>query len=310
VASLDTTNGIARVLLGNESAQSFGSSVTITNLSSVKTNGQVRVRVREIPFSSTNTLAAPTELTNQVLTMGTTNRVIVNLSVAARAAYEIILSKDVGNLTVLAQLSDLFDNEGTGPYGSWSYSLVGAGGTAFNLLDTGARPTWTVGWADSPWNYSASYSIMGGWVWPDGSTNHPPTAYGYSWNGTHDTGWAAYVGYAAQSDVSTQMRVRSNGGSDPLLVWVNTTGGALPVKFTYTFHSLAGTSYFGAWSTTINNWVGDASYAPHFGSGFSDAIPRTITGTVTVNAGEALIFSYFSAYGDALIDELKLEHNP
>jgi hypothetical protein len=206
-------------------------------------------------------------------------------------------------------LADLFDDEGVNPHGAWRYSLVNQPGSATNLAASSSAGIWSAGWLDSPWNHSSSPTPMGGWVWPDGSSNHPPTAYGYSWNATHDSGWAAHVGFEAQQDTPFKMRVRSNGASASLLRWTNRSGRSLQVKVRLDWHRVEGAARFGVWSTTSNGWVGDATHNPVTGTGATDAEPRTITDTAVVAAGQSLVFSSRSVSGAsmALIDALTIE---
>jgi Carbohydrate binding domain len=93
VASLDPATSEARILVGNEGAQAFSSNLIISGLEALPgfaATGRIRVRVREIPFSGTNALAAPTDVSYQTLTPGA-NQVTIPIGVTARAAYEIAL---------------------------------------------------------------------------------------------------------------------------------------------------------------------------------------------------------------------------
>lgn len=131
-------------------------------------------------------------------------------------------------------------------------------GGAVGIADR-AGGSYTVCWLDgNPVQLptSTNNNIMGGWGWPDngGATRY---AWGYSWNGTHDSGWAgAYVGFEV---TGTTMKYRSNGNwnayySAPGVVW--TSGVAGTATFTFAIGtSVNSGALFGIYDYQTGTWA-------------------------------------------------------
>lgn len=182
---------------------------------------------------------------------------------------------------IVAQLGDLFPDAGHAPVGSHAWpgnnglntnNGVGRfGPNAIGLKDTSGSGTWTVGWLENwelsgfgdPLDGAVVLFTMGGWIYPESPELQEPAelgkAQGYSWSGTHDLGWAAYVGFETNTETGV-MPWRSNVQSPPFLQW--TTSRAVVVDVTFTVGNLSTsnegeTCFFGIWSSAQNSYIGD-----------------------------------------------------
>lgn len=93
LASVDATNGYVRILVGNDGTNEFTSKVTINKISSLGSQlpfGQVRVRVREIPFAGLNALTAPTAISDALMTPAD-DSLEIPLPMTSRGVIEITL---------------------------------------------------------------------------------------------------------------------------------------------------------------------------------------------------------------------------
>lgn len=153
LGSVDAAAGKARILIGNDGTQSFTTSVTITNLAQLPdftTTGNVRVRVREIPFAGLNALGSPTEISNSVMTP-VSGTLKIPLSVTSRGAYEITLEAAAPKVTSIipqagagagqAQYRVIFDRPVTGFDSTADVLISGTGATAAFGSITQESPT-------------------------------------------------------------------------------------------------------------------------------------------------------------------------
>ncbi len=93
VASVDAAKGYARILVGNDGTSEFSSNVIIEKLSRLGNrlpSGPVRVRIREIPFSGLEALAAPIEISDTMMTP-VKDRLEIPVDMTSRGVIEITL---------------------------------------------------------------------------------------------------------------------------------------------------------------------------------------------------------------------------
>ncbi|MBI2841820.1 MAG: PEP-CTERM sorting domain-containing protein [Armatimonadetes bacterium] len=180
-------------------------------------------------------------------------------------------------------------------------------GGAVGIADTSGLGTWDVGWGDAtvnPRNFDLPTSnIMGGWAWPD--VGEPKYAWGYSWNGTHDTGWASYVGYEMLPD--GRIKVRSPDPSKltwcPTFRWNSGVAGVATFYFNVSANDGGGGQVIGIKDVAAGAWYGtnfeNVDIFP-----VMDPNAITVSFTKTIAPGESYLFAYSGgtrADGDTLM---------
>lgn len=189
-------------------------------------------------------------------------------------------------------------NLNTDLWNAWSDTDRGG---AINLPDAGYGGTYTVGWiqgADMP--TASNNNIMGGWGWPDDpaarGVNFPR---GYSWNGTHDSGWAGYVGFESLPN-GNPLGIRDNDnwnglGSAVAVIWKSGRSGLATFTFAVSATSIG--SVFGIYDVRNGIWMGDDVVNANPDARLNVAIRASVTdaGTIsaqqTISEGDEFIFA-------------------
>ena len=165
---------------------------------------------------------------------------------------------------------------------SWSDTGQGA---AVGIPDQ-AGGSYTVGWIQDGTVLPTvgNNQIMGGWGWPDDpGSRSPGFPRGYSWDGTHDTGWAGQVGFETDAGAGV-MRMRGNAnwndytsGSSPTVQWTSGVAGTATITFAVSHSHYAG-ALFGIYDYQTGLWA-SANGGDNLFTSTPNAVARTVDGS-------------------------------
>ena len=177
------------------------------------------------------------------------------------------------------------------------------GSLATGLPDSSGTGTWDAVWFDNL--DPTQLSTMKCWTWPDSGT--PKGAWGFSWDGTHDTGWASsYIGFETMDPGSGVFKVRSDGSAVSAMRWTSGVWGTM--TFTFTIYDAGylpgatweGSKHFGVYRVSDGTWMGDTTYNPINGSVYAGTGPLTVTFSDTVSAGAQYLFAFRGSGGNGM----------